>query len=143
MNPVEAARVTAALSHVGGILETLPLDDFLDHIREQRDALPNGWDKDALDPLNSAMRRRFQALIAAATKAGEVAEEVRTASAFWQQARAIQREDPPPYRADDGPTVAQPGGQVLRPKFGRLTNTTSCDCPMGECSHPAGLDGPA
>lgn len=139
MNPVEAARVTAALSHIGGILETLPLDEYLDHLREQRAALPQPWANEAKTPYQEAIRRRLQALIAAGTKGLEIAEEAQTASAFWRQARAIENEEVTPPPAGPGAAILTfpPGARRPAPAEG------VCKCPLGECSHRVGLDGPA
>jgi uncharacterized protein YukE len=140
VTPAEVARTTAALSHIGGILDTLPIADYLEHLRRERDVLPHAWEREALTPYQSAIRRRLQALIAAGTKALEIVDEVHTASAFGAQARAIQREEAEPPAA--ATTLV---GTVLRfPSAERIAaKLEGCTCPMGECSHRVGLDGPA
>lgn len=135
MSPAEAARVTAALSHIGGILDALPLTDYLEQLRQERDALPHTWDREALTAYQAATRRRLQALIAAGTKALEIVDEVHTASAFWSQARAIEREDP-------GTPTSEAGAAILVfPPGARRPPPDSCKCPMGECEHKVGFDG--
>lgn len=135
LTPEEMARTTAMLSHIGGILEYLPLEQYLTQLREQRAAVPLPWQGGT--PAQEATGRRVRALIAAATKASEIVDEIHTASAFWRQARALELEDPPPGAAD--PEAA--GGVILA--FPPGAGHDRCKCPMGECSHKVGLDGPA
>lgn len=118
----DMARITATLSHVGGILETLPLAQFAAELRRLRDLIPGTWEAH-LSPVEVAERNRLRALLAIAAKADDIVDEVHTAQAYWAEARRLARaeQEPEVYvsQVEHRPTVAQADGTVLFPNFGR------------------------
>ena len=135
MTPQEAGAITGILAHVAGILEQLPLEEYVLH---QRGTVIDGSGpamRLTQDPEANARYRRYMALRAAATQAMGLADEMAKAVAFRRAEQYAHQE------IGELAAAPEPGAAIL--VFPTGAGHGRCKCPMGECSHREGLDGPA